>query len=377
MSTIPTFTIRPALQLPRPDRIAWKSLWGYPRSLTSEQALPLASLVERYGLSLTHSVREMGDAGRSHNWLLETGSGKKVLKSYKEAVDREQIIQEHSILAQLADRRFPAPRLVAARGGETWVEEQGAHYALFDYLEGYYQFHKQLFVPNQTRAFLRTAGAALASLHQTLRDFEPTGKNPNGFISVEGPRWRGLEWFLGKLKTSQETNRRQRDNCSDDVHGELVNRSPWIEERLAQLEESLQHAPLTRVIIHGDYGPYNLLLKPGSPVVILDFELARVDWRLTDLAFSMMTFARNRLGFQLEKFRVFLQGYQETGAIPPEELRYLPLVCEYLSLRRAIVCWFRSLGTEQEKWLSEAIDRLSIVDWIREHQAAVVEVCMS
>jgi Ser/Thr protein kinase RdoA (MazF antagonist) len=102
--------------------------------------------------------------------------------------------------------------------------------------------------------------------------------------------------------------------------------------------------------------------------VMIDFELARLDWRLTDLATSMNTFARNRLGFQQKKMHHFLQAYQETSKVETEQLNYLPDVWEYLSLRRLIVCWSRGLETGQKKWLVEALDRMRIIDWITTHK---------
>lgn len=367
MNSIPIFWHKPALQFPRPDRMNLKSRFAGSKPGT-EDVQSISALVSAYGLSLLSPAKRLDTDGRSQNWLLVTKGGNKILKKYKSAVEPEHILHEHSILSQLALMQFPAPRLNKDLHGESLTEFGNSRFALFDYLDGYFQFHEQIFFPSQASTFLNFAAISLASLHDALRDFIPVGKNPNGFISREGSRWRDLSWFQEQLVASkQQTSQQLKVNPEHELNI-LHRRGRWIENRLTELEEILTAAPLDRVIIHGDYGPYNLLFKNGSPVVVIDFELARLDWRLTDLAYSMITFTRNRLGFQQKKMRQFIQAYQSASKLEAEQLDYLPLVWEYLSLRRLTVCWRRALDTGQKSWLVEALDRLQMIDWIAVHK---------
>jgi Ser/Thr protein kinase RdoA (MazF antagonist) len=367
MNSIPIFSVKYGLQFPRPDRLNLKSLINTPK-LSREDERWISALVSTYGLSLLSPAKKLETNGRSYNWILMTNSGKKILKKYKPSVEAEQIIQEHAILSQLALIQFPVPHLNKNVHGETLTDIGDSRFALFDYMDGYFQYHEQIYFPSQASTFIELAAISLATLHEALRDFIPVGKNPNGFASKEGPRWRGLNWYLEQLAINkQQTQDQLKDNQRPDLDM-LLSRGTWIENRLAVLDETLTVAPLDRVIIHGDYGPYNLMFKNGSPVVMIDFELARLDWRLTDLATSMNTFARNRLGFQQKKMHHFLQAYQETSKVETEQLNYLPDVWEYLSLRRLIVCWSRGLETGQKKWLVEALDRMRIIDWITTHK---------
>jgi Ser/Thr protein kinase RdoA (MazF antagonist) len=367
MNSMPIYWVKPGLQLPRPDRLNLKSLLRTPK-ISREDDQWISALVSVYGLSLRSPAKRVVTDGRSHNWILITNSGKKILKKYKPSVEAEQILQEHSILAQLAVIDFPAPRLNKNLHGETLTEIEDSRFALFDYLDGYFQYHEQMYFPSQASTFLELAALSLASLHGALPDFNPVGENPNGFISKEGSRWRGLNWYLKQLAVNrQRTRERLKGNPQHELNL-IHSRGQWIENRLTALDEVLTVAPLDRVIIHGDYGPYNLLFKNGSPVVMIDFELARLDWRLTDLATSMNTFARNRLGFQEQKMRHFLQVYQSSSKVSAEQLDYLPIVWEYLSLRRLIVCWSRALEIDEKKWREEALDRMRTIDWIAIHK---------
>lgn len=367
MNSMPIFWVKPGLQLPRLDRLNLKSLFTTPK-LSEEDEQWVSAHTSAYGLSLLRPARRVETDGRSNNWILITNKGKKILKRYKPSVAAEQIIHEHAILSQLELIQFPAPRLNKNLRGETLTDIENSRFALFDYLDGYFHYHEQIYFPSQTNTFLELAALSLASLHEALRDFTPVGKNPNGFISKEDSRWLGLNWYLERLTfNKQQTQESLKSNPGSEFRA-VQSRGTWMEDRLSVLEEILMTAPLERVIIHGDYGPYNLLFKHGSPVVMIDFELARLDWRLTDLATSMNMFTRNRLGFQQKKMSRFLQVYQIASNLRAEQLAYLPTVWEYLSIRRLIVCWNRALETGQKKWLAEALDRMQIIDWITIHK---------
>ncbi|MHC4159526.1 MAG: phosphotransferase enzyme family protein, partial [Planctomycetota bacterium] len=123
-----------------------------------------------------------------------------------------------------------------------------------------------------------------------------------------------------------------------------------------------------RLIIHGDYGPYNLFFKRGVPVVVLDFELARSDWRLTDLAKSLSYFAKNRLGLNIQKMKQFLGAYQTYCPVAADELRFLPTVWQFLTLRRLVVCWSRYCNTGSKNWLLEAQHNLNLNSFLMVNQ---------
>lgn len=372
MNSMPIFWHKPGLQLPRPDRLDLKSRFTRYR-LDDEDYQWILALVSTYGISLLGPAKKMESNGRSQNWVFITNGGKKILKKYKPTVEAEHILHEHSILSQLALIHFPAPPLNKNLRGETLTENGNSRFALFDYLDGYFQYHEKIYFPSRTSTFLELAAISLASLHEALRDFVPVGKNPNGFISKEGSRWRDLNWYLEQLAVNKRQTLERLKEYPQDELKVIYSRGHLIGDRLTELDEILTAAPLDRVIIHGDYGPYNLMFKNGNPVMMIDFELARLDWRLTDLATSMNTFARNRLGFQQGKMHQFIQAYQRASKLKAEQLDYLPYVWEYLSLRRLIVCWRRALETGQKKWLVEARDRMRMIDWIAIHKDAILK----
>jgi Ser/Thr protein kinase RdoA (MazF antagonist) len=95
-------------------------------------------------------------------------------------------------------------------------------------------------------------------------------------------------------------------------------------------------------VIHGDFGPYNLLVRRGHPVVMADFELARNDWRLVDVVTALPRFARSRMGFSRYRAEALLRGYRSVDPEIDAELPYAPSLLEFLQLRFAAVSLERS-----------------------------------
>jgi homoserine kinase type II len=349
-----------AIALPRPDRLARRLRHGR----SGVRLDPYRDLLDQFGLKVQGTASAPGGPGRSDILVLETAAGKKLLKRYKASVELEAVQHEHSILSYLAQTGFPSPRLSPALNGDTVLQKGERYYALFDYLEGYFQYHNYYFLPAQSHQLITASGQALAALHLALREFEPAGRHLNGFISKEGSRWRDLDWYLDRLDQARQAIPGLRAEEESRLLPDFSGQAAWLKERLCELDSRLKAANPPRLIIHGDYGPYNLFFRPGAPIVILDFELARLDWRLSDLAHSLHYFAMNRFGFQADKMHLFLQAYNARYPLDPGELEFLPSVWQFLLLRRVIVCWQRYGDTRARFWLEEAQHKLNLAHWL-------------
>ncbi|HEY7615961.1 MAG TPA: phosphotransferase [Terriglobales bacterium] len=360
-STAPVFTSGPFLRLPRPDRLLARL--RFQRQMASARAQDPTEILTAWNLHPSGPAQRTGGPGRSGSWMVPTSAGLKVLKRYKPALDRDWVLHEHSILQALAAAGFPAPRLVPA-GGATLVERDGGIFALFEAYEGYFHYHNSLFLPGMAQQFVSAAGKTLAALHLVLRGCTPEGRNPNGFISISGGRWRELDWYFSKLERCADSPLSVFKPVEPGKHPVTAD---WIRERLQVLDETLKHARLEKVIAHGDYGPYNLLFRQGSPVVVLDFELARLDWRLTDLSAALYYFARGQAGFHWKKMRWFVDAYRSMAEVSAGELEHLASVWQFLTLRRLIVLWERSLDKDRAA-LEEVKERLDLLYWLEQHE---------
>ena len=356
--------------LPRPN-------WVYHRLKLRLRPLKPAELddvrevMEEYGLELTRVPQIPAVIGRSRSLIVDTLYGKKVFKRYKESMSVPAIVHEHSILTYLAQVNFPAPRLFTTLTGETLVRRGEAVYALFDFIEGGRQYHNYVLLPAQARRFAALAGSTLAALHNQLGDFAPAGQHSDGFKSLAEDRWRDLEWYMDKLAhcTAETPCLSIPGGDAGETITILVERADWIQDTLYKLDHALKVAAPPRLIIHGDYGPYNLLVEPDESVVVLDFELARLDWRITDLAKAIPNFSYNRrLGFSFRNMESFLGAYRAHSAIGDEELQLVPTVWQFLSTRRVVVCWDNYCNTQVGHWLTRVREHLRWIDWIADNR---------
>jgi Ser/Thr protein kinase RdoA (MazF antagonist) len=119
------------LSLPRPSTLYASLSARLRRSDVGAESVP--DILACFGVSLTKPVRNLAAGRRNTNVVVETTTGKKMLKGYRPQWSAETVTYTHSILDALAAADFPAPRLNRTVEGESFVHYEGIHYALFDF----------------------------------------------------------------------------------------------------------------------------------------------------------------------------------------------------------------------------------------------------
>ena len=76
-----------------------------------------------------------------------------------------------------------------------------------------------------------------------------------------------------------------------------------------------EQTTLSKLVIHGDYSPWNVLFRLGQSPFVLDFNESRLDLKIYDLMLATFWFAWR--GDQLDEDRALaLQtGYSEIGQL--------------------------------------------------------------
>jgi Ser/Thr protein kinase RdoA (MazF antagonist) len=305
----------------------------------------------------------MPNTRRNQNLIVHTTRGKKVVKRYRADWNPETIIFEHSILTRLAETGFPAPRLAATPAGETWVQIDGRHYCVFDFLAGRNYSGSFLLRPQRVR-MMATSGATLAQLHRALQGFLPAGRHHLGFAGYSGERHRGVNWFSERTADLSQRSRHLEDQHLRSQADWLVERADAVLAEIARLDEELSRVDLTRLIIHGDYGLHNLLYLDLDHAIPVDFELARLDWRLSDVVSVVGKFRYVSQRYDMESITHFLRAYQREFPIPDEEWQWLPLVWKYYKLTKAVQYWISFFETNgPARKLFSARDEILQADW--------------
>ena len=358
------------IRFPRPPRIA-----AYIRSRLRPLDIDpevVNQVLACYRLELTRPPKNLPNTRRNRNLIVETTAGKKVFKLYREDWRIQTIIHEHSILAFLAQVGFPAPRLVATPNAETYISFAGQNYALFDFACGT-NYSSNFLLRAHRQILMRLAGQTLASLHQQLKGFMPQGQHHLGFKSYTGGRHRDLAWHIEKISELRETSSRIGEP-EDKFHLDWLTRnSGYFLEEIGRLDEELRNAPLPRVVIHGDYGLHNLLFKNMHQAIPVDFELARLEWRLSDLVSCLSRFRYGKGPYDFESIRWFMEAYTAVYPLGNEEWQHIPQVWRFYRLQAAVQYWnsyFETNGPTRK--LISARDAVAQADWAVSHAEIVL-----
>jgi Ser/Thr protein kinase RdoA (MazF antagonist) len=366
------FTIPEVLHIPRPGRLS-----GELRSRLRSPDIGVRTVGEvlsHYGLSLAGSPRNLPNARRNRNLIVETSGGRKVLKHYRRDWSVSTIEYEHSILNRLAELHSPAPRLAVTTKGGTYVQRDGDNYAVFEFIPG--ETYSMSFLLRSHRlTLMATAGETLARLHLQIKGFLPQGQHHLGFKSYYGGRRRDIAWHVAKVAELKARSRQLGDPGARLQAGWLVDHADEILETLTRLDESLGRALLPRVIIHGDYGLHNLIFQEPRRATPVDFELARLEWRLSDLVSAISKFRYGQGSYDFESIIQFMHAYQREYPIADEEWRHFPAVWRHYKLAKAVQYWssYFETGGPTRKLVS-ARDEVGHAVWALQNPQRLVQL---
>lgn len=350
--------------LPRPARlIQYLKARIYPPKIEAET---VCQVLKYYGLELTKPPQNLPFGRRNRLAVVYTTAGKKVLKLHKNRWKVSTILYEHSILTQLESIGFSAPRLVRTLNNETLVKIGTQNFTLFNYVEG--TSFTSTFMPWAHRQKLHAiAGKTLAEFHKLLEGFLPQGQHHLGYKSYSEERWRDLDWHINILSNLPEKLRDWK-NTEDKAHIDwFIEHRHHIQDWLCQLHENLTEISLPRLVIHGDYGIHNLQFHRDRTVTVHDFELARLEWRLTDLVTVLSR-------FEFDRSQPFMAAYQTEYPLSKEEWHFLPQVWQFYKLQGAIQYWntFCEIGGAHR--LASARKRFNQADWAAAHKAQLLRL---
>ncbi|MCA9286679.1 MAG: phosphotransferase [Phycisphaerales bacterium] len=251
--------------------------------------------------------------------------------------DRGRIRFVHALLTALAEQGFPLARLVPARQGETMVELDDRCYELFEFIEssGF---------PATAEAALE-AGRCLARLHGLSGriNVEPSG--PFGSFHSAA----AVDQALAQIPAAIEAVEDGADRADLDRTCKLLRRGY---REAARRAEQVGLSSMSAVINHGDWHPGNLLYRGSEVIAVIDFDSARSEPRIFDLANGLLQFTMLMgeptdptgwpEGFDGSRIEAFLRGYDGVAdaagrPLGRAELASLPwLMIEALLVESAI-----------------------------------------
>ena len=344
-----------------------------PASSTAET--DLRRVLKHYDLGslLTWHQAESGHV--NENWFVTTTSGRYFLKRrhpglrHPDAIYHPDIIRpQHELVIRLRQAGFPAPALVPAAGGETLLVLESECIELQEFIEGHPYDHGR-------PPHLDEAAATLARYHKLVSSLVREPLCDRGVLYAPAR----VQEHLSRLDEAWRL-------------GEEPDLIPLV-QRLADHAVDLQggfagHGELPHLVIHGDYYGGNLLFAGDRIAGVVDYDRARWNPRVVELAEALIYFSSARQGplkhlvypgvLCWDTFTRFLRGYGRVLSLPEGgELAALPDTIRCIWLQMAPQRQeeaFPRLPADPRATLQEL---LVLGDWARDNGPLMVETVQS
>jgi aminoglycoside phosphotransferase (APT) family kinase protein len=239
--------------------------------------------------------------------------------------------------------------MLSNQAGQAWVTIDGALYSVYEFVEGYCPTDF-IWWPATRRNIISQAGLRLAEYHQAVVGLTPSFYKWDGYRPTEHSRWREGDLYRQALAGIRALL--QKPIATDPVDDFARSHIAAIEQMLDLESVVEEHSDLSKLVIHGDYAPWNILLRPGKPPFVLDFNSARLDLKIFDVIFGTFTFAWRRNRLDQDKMMAFQTGYCKTGQLREIEVELASSVFQWI-MARALAERLRTHYLEQRYLITE------------------------
>ena len=269
----------------------------------------LTHLAELYQLG---QIQACYRAPRSNslNFVVVTPQGKFVFR--RQNLSEDDVAYEYEVLDYLQRQGFPAPRMLLNADGQAWSVLDGSLYSVYEFMEGYCP--ADFVWPRAARREIMVeCGRTLGEYHHAVADFVPSHYKWNGYDPTEHRRWRTGDWFRDVLDDIRLLlDKPDASSLTDDFarcHLEEI-------ERMLDLESVVEErSDLSKLVIHGDYSPWNIRLRAGKSPAVLDFNESRLDLTIYDVMLATFWFSWRNGHLDQNRALAFQAGYCESGRL--------------------------------------------------------------
>ena len=301
------------------------------------------------------------------NWIVETRRGRYFLKHRNPSLCRPVFIRaQHALIAWLRQGGFPAPTLVPTMDGDTLLMLNDQCYDVQAYIEGGpYDHHRP--------AHLEEAAVTLGRYHTLVEGFALAALCHLG--DLYNPAM-----LIANLTSLVQAWQLDRDPDLARITSQLAAQAHELGARFAG------HGALPQLVIHGDYYAGNLLFDGDRIVGVVDYDKARWQPRVVELAEALIYFASPRPGhvkhlvypgfLKWEPFNRFLHAYDAVVVPDENEVQALPdyvqCIWVQVSLQRLL-----EKGPRPAAALEALQEVLALGDWASANVPQMIEISHS
>jgi len=332
----------------------------------------LAIVLSHYDIGIIESIKEYSRGSRkAPKLLLRAERGEFLLKRRARGKDDPfKVAFSHALQLYLATKQFPLPHLVGTRNdNNSMLQWNGLVYELFEYIHGT-GYDSSLEATYES-------GKILALYHKLLRDYTAEYDPPSGSYHNSKAIGGSLEQIPVTLSRGDVLKK-----ISTDQVGSTVSylRDVYIEAAAKVDASGLPDWPLQ--IVHCDWHPGNMLFRNHRVVAVIDYDAARLQQRIIDLANGVLQFSI--LGgsddpttwpdyVDESRYKRFIRGYDTVDVVSMAELQIIPwLMIEALVAESALpIAATGSFGRIEGYGFLQMIERK--VRWVRQHVTQLVQ----
>lgn len=320
----------------------------------------LAICLSHYDLGIVTRIEEFPRGSRrAPKVLIEAEKGRFLFKRRAKGKDEiNKVAFTHQIQLHLAAQNFPLPHLLGTRRDNNSILLLDDHiYEMFEYIPG------QGYDNSLDATF--NAGRILGLYHKLLQDFHGEYTPSSGSYHNA----KAIHQAIRNTVSSLPIDARPSSDTLTSVVKSLED--GYLNCANAANAEGMNDWGLQ--IVHGDWHPGNMLFRNRHVVAVIDYDAARLQQRVIDLAngalqFSILGGSEDPLKWpdyvDESRFKRFMLGYDSVNIISKSELRVVPyLMCEAMIAEAVLpIAATGSFGRIQGFPFLQMIDRK--VKWI-------------
>jgi homoserine kinase type II len=330
----------------------------------------LARCLSHYDLGAVHQIREFPRGSRrAPKVIVESDNGRFLLKRRAKGKNNlDKVAFTHQIQIMLAAQNYPLPHLLGTKeeNNSLLILDENV-YELFEFISGG-GYDGSLEATHHS-------GRILGLYHKLLEDFDPEYDPPRGSYHNAKAIHQAIRNTVGSIPMEVRP--------PSEVLTQTVGS---VEQRYLDCAEAVNKLGLDdwpEQIVHGDWHPGNMLFKEHRVVAVIDYDAARLQQRVIDLAngalqFSIIGGDENPAAWpdylDESRFKRFVRAYDDINVISTAELQAVPyLMCEAMIAEGVLpIAATGSFGRFQGFQFLQMISRK--IDWILSHKDELVAI---
>jgi Ser/Thr protein kinase RdoA (MazF antagonist) len=283
----------------------------------------LAIVMSHYDIGIIQAVKEYARGSRrAPKLIIASDKGEFLLKRRARGKDDPfKVAFSHALQLYLASKQFPLPHLIGTRKeNNSMLQHNNAVYELFEYIRG------NMYDSSLEATF--DSGKTLALYHKLVRDYAPEFDPPVGSYHSS----RAIHNSLDQLPETFDDPHRFPNAPGDQVEAT----TNYLREAYLQASEKVEATGLNTwpsQIVHCDWHPGNMLFRNRKVVAVIDYDAARLQQRVIDVANGALQFsilagsddpAQWPEYLDETRFKRFIRGYDEVDVLSVAELDVIP-----------------------------------------------------